>query len=128
MRRNCLAGNHCRSLVRLWHVMVRRSGEKVLHMAQAERISISGKLFSLAARKWYVKGVIYGPFAPNSEGPALPERPRLLKDLAHIADLGGNCLRLYFPPPLSLLDDALERGLRVMIDVPWEKHRCFFED
>ena len=26
------------------------------------------------------------------------------------------------------LDDALEHGLRVMVDVPWEKHRCFFED
>jgi len=93
-----------------------------------QRISISGKLFSLGASKWYVKGLIYGPFAPNSDGLALPERPRLLKDLAHIRDLGGNCIRLYTPPPLSLLDDALEHGLRVMIDVPWEKHRCFFED
>ena len=93
-----------------------------------QRISISGKLFNLGTSKWYVKGLIYGPFAPNSDGLALPERPRLLKDLANIRDLGGNCIRLYTPPPLSLLDDALERGLRVMIDVPWEKHRCFFED
>src|SRR5215208_335350 len=93
-----------------------------------QRISVSGKLFSLGSRKWYLKGLIYGPFAPNSEGLTLPERPRLLRDLAHIRDLGGNCIRLYFPPPRSLLDDALEHGLRVMIDVPWEKHRCFFED
>ncbi|HEV8378173.1 MAG TPA: glycosyltransferase [Tepidisphaeraceae bacterium] len=92
------------------------------------RVSISGKLFGVGARKWYLKGLIYGPFAPNSQGLPLPERPRLLRDLAHIRDLGGNCIRLYFPPPLSLLDDALEHGLRVMIDVPWEKHRCFFED
>jgi glycosyltransferase involved in cell wall biosynthesis len=27
-----------------------------------------------------------------------------------------------------LLDIAGEHGLRVFIDVPWEKHRCFFED
>src|SRR3954462_2177624 len=93
-----------------------------------QRISIAGKLFAHGQRKWYLKGLIYGPFAPNSEGLALPERPRLLKDLAHIRHVGGNCIRVYFPPPISLLDDALENDLRVMIDVPWEKHRCFFED
>src|SRR5258706_5197304 len=93
-----------------------------------ERIRICGKLFSLGRRKWYAKGLIYGPFAPNSEGLPLPERPRLLSDLAHIRDLGGNCIRLYSPPPPLFLDDAVDHGLRVMIDVAWEKHRCFFED
>ncbi len=93
-----------------------------------QRIAVSGKLFGLGARKWYLKGLIYGPFAPNSAGFALPERPQLLEDLAHMRSLGANCIRLYYPPPLSLLDDAQQHGLRVMIDVPWEKHRCFFED
>jgi hypothetical protein len=91
----------------------------------ASRIRISGKLFGVGGRKWYAKGLTYGPFAPNSDGLPLPERPRLLSDLAHLRDLGGNCIRLYSPPPTSFLDDALEHGLRVMIDVPWEKHRCF---
>jgi glycosyltransferase involved in cell wall biosynthesis len=93
-----------------------------------QRIQASGKLFGLAGRKWYLKGLVYGPFAPNSEGLPLPERPQLLRDLAQMRDLGANCIRLYHPPPPSLLDDLLEHGLRVMVDVPWEKHRCFFED
>ncbi|MGE3999640.1 MAG: glycosyltransferase [Planctomycetaceae bacterium] len=42
--------------------------------------------------------------------------------------LGGNCIRVYFPPPTWILDEALKHGLRVFIDVPWEKHRCFLED
>src|SRR6266566_5966998 len=93
-----------------------------------QRITISGKLFGVDDRKWYVKGLVYGPFAPNSAGFFLPDRRQLLSDLAHMRDLGANCIRLYHAPPPSFLDDALERGLRVMVDVPWEKHRCFFED
>ncbi len=93
-----------------------------------QRITISGKLFAVGGRKWYLKGLVYGPFAPSSSGIFLPERPQLLRDLAHMQELGATCIRLYHPPPPSLLDDALEHGLRVMVDVPWEKHRCFFED
>jgi glycosyltransferase involved in cell wall biosynthesis len=92
------------------------------------RITMSGKLFAQGERSWYLKGLVYGPFAANSNGRHLPERPQLLRDLAHMRELGANCIRLYHPPPPSLLDDALEHGLKVMIDVPWEKHRCFFED
>ncbi len=92
------------------------------------RIHVSGKLFGLAGRKWYLKGLVYGPFAPNSDGLPLPERPQLLRDLAQMRELGANCIRLYHPPPSSFLDDLLEHELRVMVDVPWEKHRCFFED
>src|ERR1041385_7290510 len=93
-----------------------------------QRITVSGKLFGLAVRKWYLKGLVYGPFAPNSAMQSLPERPQLLRDLKQMRDLGANCIRLYYPPPTSPLDAALQHGLRVMVDVPWEKHRCFFED
>src|SRR5689334_19640920 len=94
----------------------------------AQRVTVSGKLFELDGRKWYLKGLVYGPFAPNSDGLPLPQRDQLLRDLAHMRELGANCIRLYHPPPVSVLDDLLEHGLRVMVDVPWEKHRCFFED
>jgi glycosyltransferase involved in cell wall biosynthesis len=50
------------------------------------------------------------------------------RDFAHMRDLGARAVRLYHPPPLWLLDDALEHDLRVLIDVPWDKHRCFLED
>jgi glycosyltransferase involved in cell wall biosynthesis len=42
--------------------------------------------------------------------------------------LGGNAIRLYHVPPSSVLDAAGQAGLRLLIDVPWQKHRCFFED
>ena len=92
------------------------------------RVTVSGKFFRLGSQRWYVKGVTYGPFSPNSQGHFLPERDQLSSDFDAIRRLGGNAVRLYHPPPPHLLDCALARGLRVLIDVPWEKHRCFFED
>jgi glycosyltransferase involved in cell wall biosynthesis len=82
----------------------------------------------VGAEKWYLKGFCYGPFAPNSQTAYLPERVYWRNDLAQIRSLGANTVRLYHTPPSEFLDDALEAGLRVFIDVPWEKHRCFLED
>src|SRR5688572_27114271 len=96
--------------------------------ASTGRVRVAGKLFALDTERWYVKGLTYGPFAPNNEGHFLPERPQLRRDFEHLSQLGVNAIRLYHVPPVSLLDDALRSGLRVLIDVPWEKHRCFFED
>ncbi len=36
-------------------------------------------------------------------------------------------LRVYYVPPPWLLDLAAQHGLRLMVDVPWAKHLCFFE-
>ncbi|HEY8668644.1 MAG TPA: glycosyltransferase [Tepidisphaeraceae bacterium] len=94
----------------------------------AEPIRVSGKFFREGSEKWFLKGFTYGPFAPNREGNFLPERHRMLADFQHMKAMGANAVRLYHIPPRALLDDALENGLRVLIDVPWEKHRCFFED
>jgi prepilin-type processing-associated H-X9-DG protein len=87
-----------------------------------------GKFFQQGGDRWYLKGLTYGPFAPNVAGVPLPERPQVLADFARLRDLGANAIRLYHVPPVQVLDDAIRRGLRVMLDVPWEKHRCFFED
>lgn len=94
----------------------------------ANRIRCSGKFFRLGDLKWYVKGFTYGPFRPNSQGEPLPEAGQVRRDFADMRDMGANALRTYFPPPLWLLNLAMEFELRVLIDVPWEKHRCFFED
>ena len=93
-----------------------------------ERVGVSGKFFRMGDATWYLKGLAYGPFAPNADGAFLPERPRVLGDLDDMAALGATALRLYHPPTPQFLDDALDAGLRVLIDVPWEKHRCFLED
>jgi O-antigen biosynthesis protein len=93
-----------------------------------DRVRVSGKFFDIGGRKWYVKGFTYGPFAPRSDRLLLPDPPRLRDDFAQIAQLGANCIRLYHAPPRQLLDLAWDAGLRVFVDIPWEKHRCFFED
>jgi hypothetical protein len=92
------------------------------------RIRVDGKFFRLGAAKFYLKGFCYGPFSPNSQGEHLPERPQLRADFQQIKQLGANTIRLYSVPSVEALDAALEHGLRVLVDVPWEKHRCFFED
>jgi GT2 family glycosyltransferase len=94
----------------------------------ALKVQAAGKFFRLGERKWHLKGFSYGPFAPNAQGQHLPSREQLLADFRHMRQLGANCLRLYHAPTGALLDDALEHGLRVLVDVPWQKHRCFFED
>ncbi len=93
-----------------------------------DRVRADGKFFRLGRDKWFVKGFSYGPFAPNSRGESLPEPAELSRDFAAIRELGGNVIRVYYPPPRWLLDEALRHELRVFVDIPWDKHRCFFED
>lgn len=97
-------------------------------LLETDRVVTDGKGFRLNGEKFYVLGLSYGPFAPNSRGVQLPERERMLDDFAQIRRLGANTLRLYTTPTVEVLDDILASGLRVVLDVPWEKHRCFFED
>ncbi|HSI32880.1 MAG: glycosyltransferase [Phycisphaerae bacterium] len=92
------------------------------------RVRIQGKLFRHGNQPWYLKGFTYGPFAPNRAGRFLPEPKQIESDFRRIGALGANAVRVYHVPPPELLDAAFEAGLRVFVDVPWEKHRCFFED
>jgi hypothetical protein len=70
----------------------------------------------------------YGPFRPNADGYFLPEPDRLTRDFQHVRSLGANALRVYHVPAPGVLDAARAAGLRLFVDVPWQKHRCFFED
>src|SRR5690348_14677793 len=92
------------------------------------RVHVSGKFFRLGTAKFYIKGFCYGPFPQNSAGEYLPEASQMAKDFRHMHELGANTVRLYTIPSLATLDAILDHGLRAIIDVPWEKHRCFFED
>jgi glycosyltransferase involved in cell wall biosynthesis len=96
--------------------------------AVANRVRRDGKFFRLGAEKFYVKGVTYGPFAPNSDGDPLPEKPRVRLDLAQIRELGGNCIRLYHVPPPWMLDMAEEYGIKILLDVAWPKNLTFIHD
>lgn len=96
--------------------------------APLERVTIDGKFFRAGRAKFHPKGVTYGPFAPNAAGEhfASPENTR--RDFAQIRELGGNVLRVYYIPPPWFLDLAREYGLRIMVDVPWNKHLCFLDE
>ncbi len=88
------------------------------------RVTVDGKFFRLGEKKFFVKGVAYGPFSPNALGQPFASVEQTVADLNQIAELGANVIRVYDIPPRWLLDLAIERGLRVFIDVPWNKHLC----
>ena len=94
----------------------------------SERIRVDGKFFRCGPRKWYVKGFCYGPCALNSRGEFLPEPSQIGADFRKMRGLGANAIRLYSLPTSATLEEAFDHGLKVVLDVPWEKHRCFFED
>ncbi len=86
------------------------------------RVIVDGKFFRLGQKKFFVKGIAYGPFQPNAQGLpfAVPELTAL--DLNQIRELGANVVRVYHVPPRWFLDLALTRDLRVFVDIPWNKH------
>ncbi len=92
-----------------------------------ERVRLDGKFFRLGDRKFWVKGVTYGPFEARTDGAFLPVREKLEADLRQIASMGANTIRVYHVPPRELLDLAHASGIKVFVDVPWSKHRCFLE-
>jgi glycosyltransferase involved in cell wall biosynthesis len=95
--------------------------------AATNRVRRDGKFFRLGAEKFYVKGVTYGPFKMNADGP-LADRQQTRTDFQQIVDLGANCLRVYHTPPAWFLDLAQEMGLKIFLDVAWPKNLTFIGD
>jgi GT2 family glycosyltransferase len=91
------------------------------------RVTVDGKFFRLGDAKFHPKGVTYGPFAPGVDGVPFADPEKSKSDFQRIASLGANLLRVYHVPPRWLLDLALEAGLRLLVDVPWNKHLCFLD-
>src|SRR5580698_9830448 len=91
------------------------------------RAKVDGKFFRLGERKFHLKGVSYGPFAPNAADGTFANREQTARDFAQIRELGANLVRIYHVPPRWFLDLATEHGLKVMVDIPWNKHLCFLE-
>src|SRR5712691_9373642 len=98
-----------------------------LSSTASERVTIDGKFLRLGERKFYVKGVTYGPFAPDAKGETFGSLAQVVRDFQQIRELGANLLRVYYVPPKWFLDLAAEQGLRLFIDVPWPTHLCFME-
>ena len=94
------------------------------------RVRIEGKFFRLADEKFVVRGVTYGPFAPpedGREGEALRLR-RWQADVALMASMGFNVVRVYETPSRAFVGLCRDVGLRVLISIPWAHHVDFFEE
>ena len=85
-------------------------------------IRAAAKFFLEGERKFFVKGVTYGPFRPDSEGHYLGRRDQAERDLAQMREIGLNVVRIYHAPPRWFLDACAAAGIRVLITLPWEKH------
>ena len=67
------------------------------------------KFFFEGERKFFVKGVTYGPFKPDAAGHYLGPPDQADRDLAQMRELGINVVRVYHVPPLWFLDKCSQR-------------------
>jgi cellulose synthase/poly-beta-1,6-N-acetylglucosamine synthase-like glycosyltransferase len=88
---------------------------------------VSGKFFRAGDQKFYPKGVTYGPFSPASGDAPFASPDQTARDFELIRQLGANLLRVYHVPPPWFLDLAASSQLRLLIDIPWNKHLCFLD-
>src|SRR6202162_3643199 len=86
------------------------------------RIRAVAKFCFEGDRKFFVKGVTYGPFKPDAEGHYLGPRDQVERDLTQMREAGLNVVRIYHVPPLWFLDCCAAAGMRVLITLPWAKH------
>jgi GT2 family glycosyltransferase len=91
------------------------------------RVSVDGKFFRLGEKKFYVKGVAYGPFEPNAAGQPFASPEQTAADFALIRELGANVIRVYHVPARWFLDLAAEHKLKVLVDIPWPRQLCFLD-
>ncbi|MGB0766812.1 MAG: glycosyltransferase, partial [Phycisphaeraceae bacterium] len=96
--------------------------------AKMVRPHIRGKFFFVEEEKYYVKGVTYGPFAPDERHGEYGTPNQVAIDFKMMAEMGLNTLRVYTVPPKWLLDKAQNNGLRVFIGIPWEQHISFLDE
>jgi GT2 family glycosyltransferase len=94
----------------------------------ADRVTASAKFLFSGGSKLEVRGVTYGPFAPCGPAAGGFVPATVDRDFAHMAANAINAIRVYDVPPRWLLDAAGERGLLVMVGLPWEQHVAFLDE
>ncbi|PYJ13903.1 MAG: glycosyl transferase [Verrucomicrobia bacterium] len=92
------------------------------------RIRPAAKFFFNGDKKFFVKGVTYGPFKPDAEGNHLGRPEQVDLDLALMRQAGLNLVRIYHGPPRWFLDRCAAAGMRVLVTLPWEKHIEFLRE
>ena len=89
---------------------------------------VNGRFLEADGRRFLVKGVTYGTFAPDQTGGQYPPPAQVDEDFRLMAQAGFNMVRVYTVPEMGLLDTAARHGLRVMVGVPWTQHVAFLGD
>ena len=97
------------------------------HLPDDDRVVVKGKFLYWREKKFYIKGVTYGTFAPRENDNQFPEDPVIEQDLKLMSEHGINCVRTYTVPPKFLLDTALAYDIKVMVGLPWEQHITFLD-
>ncbi|MGD0410801.1 MAG: glycosyltransferase [Verrucomicrobiota bacterium] len=95
--------------------------------ASFSRPVADGKFFRAGEQKFYPKGVTYGPLTPGAGQEPFASPEQTARDFELIRQLGANLLRVYHAPPRWFLDLAAASQLRLLIDIPWNKHLCFLD-
>lgn len=91
------------------------------------RVTVDGKYFRLGEKKFHLKGVSYGPFEPRVGDGTFAPLSQTARDFVQIRELGANLIRVYHVPPSWFLELAGEYGLKVLVDIPCNKHLCFLD-
>jgi GT2 family glycosyltransferase len=92
------------------------------------QVKVCGKLLRSEGRRFWIKGVTYGTFAPSQDGRMFPAREQVDRDLTLMAGAGINTIRTYTVPDAALLDSAAAHNMRVMVGLPWAQHIAFLND
>jgi len=95
---------------------------------ETSRIRPRAKFFFDGDKKFFVKGVTYGPFKPDADGNYVGRPEQVDADLALMRDAGLNVVRIYHSPPRWFLDRCAAAGMRVLVTLPWEKHIEFLRE
>src|SRR6266853_3595084 len=70
------------------------------------RPEVRGKFLFVGEQKFYIRGVTYGTFRPDTKGNEFPTPELVENDFAQMAAAGVNAVRTYTPPPRWILDAA----------------------
>src|SRR5205809_7008864 len=74
---------------------------KALSSTASERVTIDGKFFRLGERKFCVKGLTYGPFAPDAKGETFGSPAQVVRDFQQIRELGPICCASIMRHPIG---------------------------
>ncbi len=98
-------------------------------LSESPRPTVNGKFVYIGDEKFYIRGVTYGAFRPDSEGHEYHDLDAIERDFSLMARIGLNAVRIpHTTPPVHLLDSADRYGLRVMVGLSAEQYVGYLID